>query len=449
MNKKRQAFTLVELIVVVTILAILSTIGFVSYSSYLTWVRDTNRTSNLKAIFDGMEMYRANYSLPLPDSRIDIKSNWTIVAYQWYAWANVLESIEFSNNWKDPKDDIYYSYYLTKDKKYFQLMWFLEEEDNLPIVWILDKTNALDYSIRYPVTFGHKLGIITDMNNKPLQEMSEIISSWSIDISNIWDIELKSFLKHWEYVTWTWVLFEEIININKDGGKFWLVHENEFTYYDPNAEWPEYDPNCDIEDIRLWTQTWAWCNSTLWDWVEYVRTQNTSCYEYSGTETTCSDSQNLSSAKENAFFTWVNSNWDEAVDNIWWKMYNGVVKASACPFWRHLPSDDEWLVLEELLWCTDYNLNAVYRCAWMGAQFHTTQTLTGNLIEELKLPLAGRIDTDGVTFLQRGYVGRYLTSETAWYSSIRSFEFHLNKVGRADMDIDYSYSARCIKGFEE
>jgi len=45
-------FTLVELIVVVTILWILSTIWFVAYSWYLVWVRDTNRTSQLKSISD-------------------------------------------------------------------------------------------------------------------------------------------------------------------------------------------------------------------------------------------------------------------------------------------------------------------------------------------------------------------------------------------------------------
>jgi prepilin-type N-terminal cleavage/methylation domain-containing protein len=46
----RQAFTLVELIVVITILAILSTIGFLAMQSYNQYARDTIRTSDLSLI---------------------------------------------------------------------------------------------------------------------------------------------------------------------------------------------------------------------------------------------------------------------------------------------------------------------------------------------------------------------------------------------------------------
>lgn len=98
------AFTLVELIVVVTILAVLATIGFVSYSSYLTWVRDTNRISQLVSISDGLELYSTRNNLPLPDDYIEIKINGNLIAYQGKVWANVLETIDFSKWWVDPKD---------------------------------------------------------------------------------------------------------------------------------------------------------------------------------------------------------------------------------------------------------------------------------------------------------------------------------------------------------
>ena len=46
-NKAREGFTLVELIVVIAIVAILSTVGFVSYTGYITNSRNTVRVSDL------------------------------------------------------------------------------------------------------------------------------------------------------------------------------------------------------------------------------------------------------------------------------------------------------------------------------------------------------------------------------------------------------------------
>jgi prepilin-type N-terminal cleavage/methylation domain-containing protein len=188
--KNKKAFTLVELIVVVTILWILSTIWFVAYSWYLVWVRDTNRTSQLKSISDGLELYRTKHSLPLPDDYVEVKANGEVIAYQWYAWKNVLESIEYTSEWVDPKDKSYYSYYLTKDKKYYQLMWFLEEQSETEVAWLFTRANAVDYSIRYPTVYGKKLWILTDENNTPIQEIPEIKSAWDIDLAttNSWTV---------------------------------------------------------------------------------------------------------------------------------------------------------------------------------------------------------------------------------------------------------------------
>ena len=214
-NKNKQAFTLVELIVVVTILAILSTIGFVSYSSYLTWVRDTNRISNVKAISDWLELYRTKFSLPLPEDSVEVKANGTVIAYQWYAWANVLESIEFSNGWKDPKNDNYYSYYLTKNKKYFQLMWFLEEEDNIQVK-LFNQTQAVDYSILYPTVYGKKLGILTGEDNTPIQEIVSIITAWKIelDTTNSWTV-YNMHINDWKIYSFSWsILNHKLYTLN-------------------------------------------------------------------------------------------------------------------------------------------------------------------------------------------------------------------------------------------
>ena len=232
----KRAFTLVELIVVVTILWILSTIWFVAYSWYMAWVRDTNRISQLKSISDWLELYRTKHDLPLPDSKLDITSSWSLIWYQWYIWKNVLEIIEYSSEWVDPKDGTYFSYYLTKDRRYYQLMAFLEEEPK-KISFKNTKIFAVDYSDRYPYTIGKKLWILTDENNNPIQE----VKSGSLDISDVWTLKLKSYLNKDEYVTWTWTSFYKLIKVDKVWWKFWRVVNNEFVYVNP-TEWacPEW-----------------------------------------------------------------------------------------------------------------------------------------------------------------------------------------------------------------
>lgn len=186
--KNRYGFTLVELIVVVTILAILATIWFVSYSSYLLWARDSNRIASLTAISWGFELHKAKWKLPLPDKNIELKSDGVIIWWQWYAGANVLETIAYNKWWKDPLDDTYFSYMLTSNRKNYQLLAFLETKTELEI----DDVNAflspysyaesIDYYDRYPKLYGSELGIMTDIYKTPIHEVISVVNQWYIDI---------------------------------------------------------------------------------------------------------------------------------------------------------------------------------------------------------------------------------------------------------------------------
>ena len=134
-DRSQKAFTLVELIVVITIVGILSTIGFVAYSGYLGGARDGNRIASLTKLSDSLQTYAAAKSLPLPDDAINIDASGTTIAYQGYVGENVLETIDFTNGGKDPKDDSYYTYYLTKERNKLQLLTFLEEQTaSLPLL---------------------------------------------------------------------------------------------------------------------------------------------------------------------------------------------------------------------------------------------------------------------------------------------------------------------------
>jgi len=192
-------FTLVELIVVITIVGILSTVGFVSYSGYLTWARDSNRISQLTKISDSLQVYSASKTLPLPDDAINITASGTTtsetIAYQGYIWVDVLETIDYTNGWQDPKDDIYYTYYLTKDRKSLQLLALMEEEqsvtysspnNNLKIADLLTReTNAATYEDRFPKVYGRKLWVLTQIDtNTPAQEVTLNITNGYLDIVN-------------------------------------------------------------------------------------------------------------------------------------------------------------------------------------------------------------------------------------------------------------------------
>jgi len=221
---KVRAFTLVELIVVITILAILATIGFVSFSWYLAWTRDTNRIAQLKAMSDALELYSTKDDLPKPDDFIEVKDWDKVIAYQGYIWKDVLETIWYTESWLDPKDKKYFSYYLTKNKKHFQLMAFLEEKDkDVVALNNFDKANAIDYSERFPKTTGKKLWMLTGKDNTPIQTVPSITASGYIDISDVWDLNLKSFLKWNDYLSGTGTTFAPLEKFASVWGKFCSV----------------------------------------------------------------------------------------------------------------------------------------------------------------------------------------------------------------------------------
>lgn len=209
-NKKpnKQAFTLVELIVVITILAILATIAFVSYSDHLVWSRNTNRTTQLNTMNSWLEVFWVKSTLPNPEDSVEVRASWSVIWYQWIIWKNILAMIEYTQWWKDPKDEKYFTYYVSADKKYFQLMAFLEND------WktVLFKNNnflpsayATDYSKRFVSVVWKKLGILTETwTNLPIQEVSSVVASWYVDIVTTTKAFRATFTDV-DNITWTWL----------------------------------------------------------------------------------------------------------------------------------------------------------------------------------------------------------------------------------------------------
>ncbi|QFR39777.1 hypothetical protein A9Q91_03205 [Candidatus Gracilibacteria bacterium 28_42_T64] len=181
------------------ILLILSTIGLASYISYLSGIRDTARVSQLAGIHDGLELYKTSRSLPLPDDYVKVQANGVVIGYQGYAGETVLEAIEYTQDGKDPKDKVYYSYYVSINKKHFQLLTLLEK--NKALTASVNTTfAATDYTDRYPYTYGKKLGILVDSDNTPIQEVSTIQSAGNLDITSTTDT-YTAYIDNTEKVT--------------------------------------------------------------------------------------------------------------------------------------------------------------------------------------------------------------------------------------------------------
>jgi len=202
-NKK--AFSFIELTIVLVIIVILWTVWFISYSNHLLWVRDTARITDLNKISNLLIVQTTKWKLPLPDDYIEIVSSGSLIWYQWYAWETVLSNIGLVKWWKDPKNGAYYSYYITKNKKYFQLMGFLEDSANSQASAIFSKTYAnIEYPSLFPIVVGSKLWIFAwtwDDLNIPVQEIESIKSAWKLDIA-ITTTEYSSYISNTKITTW-------------------------------------------------------------------------------------------------------------------------------------------------------------------------------------------------------------------------------------------------------
>ncbi len=251
--RRLSAFTLVELIVVITIVWILSTVWFVSYSWYLTWARDSNRFSQLTKLSDSLQTYAASKSLPLPDDYVEITASWAtnVIAYQGYVWVDVLETIDYTNGGKDPKDDSYFTYFLTKDRNSLQMLTFMEDTSSVSLHNY--KTFAADYSERFPKTYGKKLWVLTEIDtNIPIQEVNTVVSAWYLDIVNTTS-QYTAHISDEEKIIWTGTLLSESI----PNGSCKRVKQTWWSYWN---------------GTYIWNPKWAgdilsYCNMEIaWGW---------------------------------------------------------------------------------------------------------------------------------------------------------------------------------------
>ena len=243
-------FTLVELIIVMTILTIISTVWFISYNWYVVSARDANRVSQISGIYKSLETYRIKSYLPLPEDNVLVYASWTIIWYQWYAWENVLNKIWYNDWGRDPLDNTYFTYYLTKDLRKAQIMAFMENESEITYN-LIDRANAVDYNERYPKVYWSKLWIFTESwTNIPIQELSDIKLS-GLDIVNT-ELVYNSNITDSDIIIWTWTY---LFNANPTASCKRILEtwwSNNDWRYVINPTWINLDVYCDM------TTDWGW-----------------------------------------------------------------------------------------------------------------------------------------------------------------------------------------------
>ncbi|MDD2909249.1 MAG: FISUMP domain-containing protein [Candidatus Gracilibacteria bacterium] len=449
-QQKTTGFTLVELIVVIVILAILSTIAFLSFSSQSASARDSTRLSDMTNISKGLQVFSAiSGRLPLPDDKIYIQASGATIGYQGYAGTNVLNIIKLSAGGKDPLDTTtYYTYSTNLTQNKFQILGFLEDGTNISLSLSPDFTKSglgliyaepSSYSGRYIITKGDNIGILLDSSTWiPSQTLKS-----SIDVITTTGTYIAQYSNK-EKLTGTGNVLYVVNSTMKTGGtKF---------------------PGCSEYNIVIGTQTWAGCNSTLGTGIEWgykddgtlgtISTTN-GCYNYAGAEdeTNCiaTNPAMASSAKEKS---WSNAtSVVGTVDNVWGKLYTwtGATQTNnACPTGWHLPSDNEWTILENTLngsVCTGRDANGIgWGCNGVGWASNTTKNSLNNIVQALKIPLGGNRNTDGSTFYYRGYSTALWSSSTSGSSAyLRSLYRGNAGVGRGLNSTAYGFSVRCIK----
>lgn len=248
--KNKQWFTFVELIIVITIISILWTIWFMSYNWYISQSRDASRVSQITSIYKALESYRTKWFLPFPAQKVTIFASWAVIAYQWYAWEDVLNSIWYQDEWKDPKDEVYFTYYLTKDLRRAELMTFLEDEVEVSYN-IVNKANAFDYSWRIPKVYGNKLWILLESwTNAPIQEIPSIVLS-GLDIVKTTS-NFVAYISDDYKVSWTWSVLSQInpnTNCKRILETWWSNWDWNYTI---NPTWINVQVYCDM------TTDWWW-----------------------------------------------------------------------------------------------------------------------------------------------------------------------------------------------
>ena len=123
-----------------------------------------------------LETYLANHTtFPLPDDYVEIKYSWETLTYQGKFGKNVVSELSSMKQApKDPKDNTYYTYTVSADKKNYELLAMMEwEPEKVAYNPFVEAVYADDYTDRIPKTEWEAVWVVLDENNNPIEDITK------------------------------------------------------------------------------------------------------------------------------------------------------------------------------------------------------------------------------------------------------------------------------------
>ncbi len=435
--------------------------------TYQTYAANLQVTPRIDWTYNWVFIKSPNYIVPVP-SIINTEVNWaqltlnaTNISSQIVSWwDNVPDYWNIvSNTWALSSLNLsVYTWSISPDSS---------NNDKMEVMNVMQ--NAYTWS---SLVGNHTINLILSKNS--LKDLAELANSIVLEDSTI------KVLNDW--ICWSddWGnLFSEPSNFCIYWASWWLVDNWIWNTFDWYCEWTDWwsntncsanhvdwryiDNSCDLPDVIIWIQQWAWCNSTTWTWFEFWQRdidiwtstygaviENGFCHDYDWNEDyVCTkwDVTMASDTKANTWFSWTNTHWDQEVANIWWKFYTWDNSASACPTWYHVPSESEWEYAEEYLFDWTENWSGCRtidgrECDWEWWKNYSTL----NLAWKLKIPLSWFRYSDGNTFNQRWFsVYLWSSTEVWWDAYHRYFFWDYSTLSRELTSKTVGHNVRCIK----
>ncbi len=219
----KKAFTLVEILIAISILTILSLVAYNSYDNFI----NSSNNSRIRADLDTLNLALKNYSninnnLPDPQwnkNYFDYESNYSHSS-SWAFWVygqatkTLLDSKYIDFVPRDPRLDIYYSYWKALWKNEFEVAWVLKKDwDYISLVkwnykWDTWPINLIrSYDGPEFVYNGSKLEFPYNPEQKVLIAKIRKLT-WTVEINgksynNLSDIEKIDLLEWTKIKTWT------------------------------------------------------------------------------------------------------------------------------------------------------------------------------------------------------------------------------------------------------
>jgi len=241
----KQAFTLVELIVVITILAILWTIAFISLQWYSKEARDSTRIANVNNIVLWSELFLTHaWKPPVPDNIINIYLSGWLFLEQWEVWTWVLDKIWVTRWWwTDPKT--WKNFIYSRNNLSYSVLAHLEWWWT---AWIIEKSYAVNYtgttlytkwSDAWIILNEDKSPLTTDLDIYDLQPTDKYIISYTDSTFEATKSELKTLA----------ILNNKILS-TKDDSLAWYWPMDSITNDNKFEDMSGYGNDCNI-----WTNT--------------------------------------------------------------------------------------------------------------------------------------------------------------------------------------------------